>query len=85
MASTSLVASFRERQSAEEASARLGLSSPAVVASHEVMNARTTRGAARILHLVEQGKHAEAWICLNLPDWGQAEEEEGGVVETARM
>lgn len=81
----SLVTSFREQQAQEEVSARLGLTGPAVVASHVAINARATRGAEHILRLVEQGKHAEAWVCLNLPDWGQAEEETGGIVETARM
>lgn len=79
--STSRVASFRERQLGEEVSARLGLTGPAVVAQHAAINARAARGAERILCLVEQGRHAEAWAYMNLPDWGEAEEEENGVVE----
>lgn len=67
---------FRERQAQEEASARLGLSGPAVVASHEAISARSTRGAARILQLVAQSRHAEALACLNVPDWGLTEDGE---------
>ncbi|MGH2482024.1 MAG: hypothetical protein ACRDHW_20435, partial [Ktedonobacteraceae bacterium] len=62
--SASHVASFREQQSLEEASARLGLTGPAMVAQHETINARATRGAERILQLVEQGKHTQALALL---------------------
>lgn len=72
----SAIAIFQERQALEEASAQLGLSGPAAVASHEAINARATRGAARILRLVEQGRHAEAQACLDVPDWGLTEDAE---------
>lgn len=72
----SQTAAFRERQAVEEASACLGLNGSAIVASHEAINARATRGAARILRLVEQGRHAEAQACLDAPDWGLAEDGE---------
>lgn len=78
------VASFRERQAAEETSANLGLTGPAQAASHEAINARATRGAAWILHLVAQGKHAEAQAYMDLPDWGLAAAEEDRVVDASR-
>lgn len=43
------VARFRQRVEQEEASARLGLTGFAIVAKHDAINARATRGAERIL------------------------------------
>jgi hypothetical protein len=71
---TSEVALFRERQALEEASARLGLTGLAQVAQHEAINARATRGAERILRLVEQGQHEQAITLMDRPDWGADEE-----------
>lgn len=62
--SISRVASFRERQAEEEASARQGLTGFAVGAPHGAINARATRGAAQILRLVELGQHAQALALL---------------------
>ncbi|MGH2508294.1 MAG: hypothetical protein ACRDHZ_12960 [Ktedonobacteraceae bacterium] len=73
--SKSEIALFCERQALEEASARLGLDGLAQVASHEAINARAERGAARILQLVEQGHHAQAVALMDRPDWGADEGE----------
>lgn len=68
------VARFRQRVEQEEASARLGLNGFAHVASHEAINARAQRGAARILLLVEQGQHVQARALMDRPDWGADED-----------
>jgi hypothetical protein len=68
--STSEVALFRECQALEEASARLGLTGLAQVAQHEAINARATRGAERILRLVEQGQYKQAVALMDQPGWG---------------
>jgi hypothetical protein len=39
------IAEFRKQQAAQEASANLGLSGPAMVARHDFMTARAERGA----------------------------------------
>lgn len=70
----SKVASFRERQALEEASARLGLNGLAQMATHEAINVRAQRGAERILHLVEQGQHAQALSLMEQPQWGELED-----------
>lgn len=72
---TSNVALFRERQALEEASARLGLDGFAQIANHEAINARVQRGAQRILHLVEQGRHAQALALMEQPYWEDPENE----------
>lgn len=72
--SASKIARFRERQASQEKAARLGLSGPAVVARHDFIEARATRGAARILYLLAQGRHEEAEAQINLPNWGVEEE-----------
>lgn len=70
------VALFREQQAQQEMAARLGLSGPAIMARHDFIEARAELGAQRILHLLAQGRYAEAEVQINLPDWGLAGEEE---------
>lgn len=72
--SISTVTSFRERQTLEEISARLGLIGPAQVATHEAINARAQRGAKRILQLVQQGLHEQALALMEQPHWGELED-----------
>ena len=64
---------FRMQQHQEEEAARLGLSGLAMTSRHDFIEARTTRGAEQILHLLAQGKYAEAQVQMNLPDWGLGE------------
>ncbi len=65
---------FRAQQALHEDAARLGLSGLAITSRHELINARATRGAERILQLIEQGKYAEAQALMNTPNWGVEEE-----------
>ncbi len=65
------MARFRERQAFEEAAARLGCSGLAQVAQHELINARATRGAERILHLLAAGEREEAHRLMEQEDWGE--------------
>lgn len=46
----------------------------ATVARHELITARMTRGAERVLRLIEEGRHTEAQALLNTGNWC----EEGG-------
>lgn len=86
------VARFRQRVEQEEASARLGLTGFAIVAKHDAINARATRGAERILQLMEQGQHVQAHALMDRPDWGadeytverQTEKRDGVKVEVRR-
>lgn len=39
---------------------------------HDFIEARATRGAGRILHLIEEGKHEEAIELMHTPDWGES-------------
>ncbi len=75
MDSKSEIANFRQQQALEEAAAQQGLHGYAQVATHESITARAERGAARIMRLVDKGKHDEAKRLMNTPDWGLAEEE----------
>lgn len=68
------VARLLQRIELEKASARLGLNGLAQVAKHDAINARATRGAERILRLVEQGMHVQAVALMDRPDWGADEE-----------
>jgi hypothetical protein len=70
---TSEIASLRQRIELEEAAAVWGLYGPAIVASHESITARMERAAEHILHLVEAGKHEEAFALMNMPAWGVEE------------
>ena len=72
---TSDIARFREQQALEEESARLALTSYAIIAWHDFITARAQRGAERILRLIEEGKHAEAQALMNTENWGVEETE----------
>ena len=71
----------------EEIAAQRGLCGLAVVGRHAILNARATRGAERILRLVEEGRRVEALQLMDLEDWGASGDEaaeagemrEGGV------
>jgi hypothetical protein len=69
------VSGMRRRIEQEEEAARLGFCGPAMVARHEWINARAERAAARILWLIEQGRHTEAYALLDQPAWGENEAE----------
>lgn len=73
------VARIRQQIVHEEMAAHLGLTGPAITSRHEFINARATRGAVRILQLVEQGRCAEAQALMNIPNWGVEEEEKEGM------
>lgn len=72
------VTRIRQLIEQEEITAHLGLTGPAIVANHELINARASRGAARILQLIEQGRYAEAHALMDMPDWGT-----GGIKDPA--
>ena len=40
-------------------------------ARHTFLEARAARGADAILHLMQEGKHAEAVALMETPDWGE--------------
>lgn len=63
------VARFREQQTLEEQSARLGLTGLAAVASHDAIIARMEIGGQRILQLLEEGKEEEAHALMNTEWW----------------
>lgn len=67
------IAHFREQQSHQEAAARAGLSGPAIVGSHESIEARAQCQAERLLRLLKAGKHEEVARQMNLDDWGEKE------------
>ena len=67
---------FREEQAQREEAAHLALAGPAIVARHDFIEARATRGAARILQLLAQGRFAEAEAQMNIPGWEPAEAHE---------
>lgn len=71
----SRIARFREQQSQAEEAAFLGLSGFAIVSRHDFLEARTERGAERLLRLLGQGKYEEVAAQMNMPDWGMSEEE----------
>lgn len=70
------VGRLRHQIEQEEEAMRLGLSGPAIMARHELINARAERAAAYILWLVEQGRHEEACALMEQPAWGENEEED---------
>ena len=55
------IAQFRQRQAAEEASARRALNGPAITASHEAILARMEQGASTLFQLFQQGHSEEAY------------------------
>lgn len=73
LAGKSEVAQLMRRIELEEEAARRGLFGVAMVARHELISARMTRGAERILRLVEQGKDEEAQALLNTEYWSEDE------------
>jgi hypothetical protein len=73
LAGKSEVARLMRRIELEEEAARRGLFGVAIVAKHELISARMTRGAERILRLVEQGKDEEAQALLNTEYWREDE------------
>jgi hypothetical protein len=70
------VARLMQQIAAEEEAARRGLYGLAMVARHELITARMTRGAERVLRLIEEGRHAEAQALLNTDDWCEKETSE---------
>lgn len=65
------VAHFCEQQACQEEAVHLGCSGLALVARHDFIEARATRGAEHILQLLAQGRYQDAEAQMNLPDWGQ--------------
>jgi hypothetical protein len=59
------VANFRQQQAAEEESARLGLSGPAIVSNHEAIIARMEQGANTLFRLFRTGREQEAYALWN--------------------
>ncbi|HEV2583231.1 MAG TPA: hypothetical protein VGT44_20385 [Ktedonobacteraceae bacterium] len=63
------VAYFRKQQALSEEAALLGLTGFAITATHESITARMERCAARILCLIDEGRHEEAQAILNTDSW----------------
>ncbi|HZS76470.1 MAG TPA: hypothetical protein VFA41_07635 [Ktedonobacteraceae bacterium] len=72
-AGKSEVARLRQRIAEEEAAAWQALYGLAMVTRHELITARMTRGAERVLRLIEEGRHAEAQALLNTENWCEDE------------
>jgi hypothetical protein len=72
------IAAFRERQALEEESMRLGMYGFAMTASHQLITARMQLGAERILCLINEGKHDEAQVLMNMDYWCAEVEPENG-------
>ncbi len=73
---TSEVAHFRQQQALLEEAAQRGLSGLAIVARHEIITARMMKGAARLLQLIDEGKHEEAQALMETETWGIEENED---------
>ena len=43
------------------------------VSRHDFIEARAAREADRILCLIEEGKHDEAMVLMDTPDWGEGQ------------
>ena len=71
--SQSEIVLFRTKQTLREEAAHLGLTGSAIVARHEVIEARAERAAARIVYLLAGGRYIEAQAQLELPDWSGLE------------
>lgn len=69
------VARFRQQQALEEEAARLALYGFAEVAKHDRIVARIERSGQRILRLLEEGRHEEAFALLHTDNWGITENE----------
>ena len=72
------VAAFRERQALEEEAMRLGMYGFAMTASHQMITARMQLGAERILCLINEGKHDEAEVLMNMDYWSAEVESKNG-------
>jgi hypothetical protein len=59
------VARWRSQQQLEEESARLGLSGPAILASHDCILAKIEQGGSHLLQLFQQGRNEEAFDLWN--------------------
>lgn len=62
---SSEIAKFRQQQAAEEESSQLGLSGPAITASHDFILAKIEQGGGYLLQLFQQGRNAEAFDLWN--------------------
>lgn len=66
------VARFRREQALHEQATQNALFGLAYgVSRHDFIEARTTRGADRILQLLDTGKQEEAMALWETPDWGE--------------
>lgn len=66
------IAQFRHEQALQEQAAQNALFGLACgVSRHDFIEARTTRGADRILQLLDAGKQEEAMALWETPDWGE--------------
>lgn len=71
MQQNSEVARLMNQIQAEREAAERGLCGFASgTAKHAFIEARATRGADAILHLMQQGRYTEALALMNTPDWG---------------
>ncbi len=72
MQQNSEVARLMDRIRAERQATERGLCGLAEgTARHALIEARAARGADAILHLMHEGKHAEAVALMETPDWGE--------------
>lgn len=69
------VAKFKKQQSLQEAASQQGLHGFAHVSRHDFIEARTTRGAERMLQILEQGNYKTVEHLMNQPNWGLEEEQ----------
>ncbi len=67
---TSEVAAFRHLQTVQEQSAHNGLYGYAMVARHDLIEARLEQGADRIVALMQAGETEQAIALMNTPFWG---------------
>lgn len=75
MTNKSGVARLRQHIAQHDEAAQRALYAPAIVARHEAITKRMEQGAAHILHLIEQGKRAEAVALMDQENWGVTESE----------
>lgn len=68
---TGEIARFRQQQELEYEAAKRALYSPAIVASHDIIEKNLTRGADYILQFIEQGNMQKAIALMNDPNWGK--------------
>ena len=63
------VAHFRNQQAVQEQTARQGLHGYAQVSRHGFIEARMERGAERLLHRIQEGRHEEAKALFSTEEW----------------